>query len=70
MEFDATYLKENAVRKSIQEFIAKRLLFLAPQVAELKEKHSLMRKHSAGVREYLRTSAVNENSVCVRVCPW
>jgi hypothetical protein len=40
-------------------FIAKRLLFLAPQVAELKEKHSLMRKHSAGICVSLRASAVN-----------
>jgi hypothetical protein len=49
MEADYTYLKENGDRKFILYFIEKRLLFLAPQVAELKEKYSLIRKHSAGV---------------------
>jgi hypothetical protein len=49
------------------------LLFLAPQVAELKEKHSLMRKHSAGICDHLRESAVNKKvtgSQCEFAVKW
>jgi hypothetical protein len=56
---------DNIHAKSFEfALIAKRLLFLAPRVAELKEKHSLKRMHLTAICVHLRLNY----KVCVSLC--